>query len=83
MIVSSQLSVAVYMVPRPVVEKPFDTVVFCRLATLQFKLNPPQLEIPEDILSVPNAEYPLPTIAEALEDAKINAWPDRRSRRYA
>ncbi|CAM9224169.1 unnamed protein product [Ascophyllum nodosum] len=48
-----------------------------------FKLNPPQLEIPEDILSVPNAEYPLPTIAEALEDAKINAWPDRRSRRYA
>lgn len=46
-------------------------------------MNPPQLEIPEDILSAPNSEYALPTVAEALEDAKINAWPDRRSRRYA
>lgn len=50
---------------------------------LQFKLNPPQLEIPDDILAGPAADYALPTVAEALEDAKVNAWPDRTSRRYA
>eukprot|EP00903_Cladosiphon_okamuranus_P020597 g18907.t1 len=48
-----------------------------------FKMNPPEMNIPSDILDTPTAEYALPTVAEALEDAKVNAWPDRRSRRYA
>ncbi|CAM9703488.1 unnamed protein product [Ectocarpus sp. 4 AP-2014] len=48
-----------------------------------FKMNPPEMNIPSDILDSPTADYALPTVAEALEDAKVNAWPDRRSRRYA
>lgn len=48
-----------------------------------FKANPPEMDIPSDILDGPAAEYALPTVAEALEEAKVNAWPDRRSRRYA
>lgn len=50
---------------------------------MQFKMNPPELDIPSDILDSPTADYALPTVAEALDDAKVNAWPDRRSRRYA
>ncbi|CAM9555050.1 unnamed protein product [Discosporangium mesarthrocarpum] len=46
-----------------------------------FKMNPPEMEIPDDILSAPTREYALPTVAEALDDARVGAWPDRTPKR--
>ena len=45
-----------------------------------FKANPPQFDVPEDVLNFKD-EGELPTLEEALEEAKANPVLPRQSRR--